>query len=258
MPATDLPLLLDAVRAASPIAEHYFNADPAIWEKSGGAGPVTEADLAIDKQLNTDLRAARPDYGWLSEETDDDPVRQNHDRVFIVDPIDGTRAFIAGQSNFAIAAAVAEQGRITAAVVHMPIKGVTYAAAEGQGATKNGEPMSISNREALSGAKVLASAPVFKPGNWVRMPKIERHFRTSLAYRMCLVAEGRFDAAVAMRRTWEWDMSAGDLIAREAGAICTDSNGKIAEYNSVLGAQDGMVVANPKLHAELISHRLGD
>ena len=257
MPARDLDLLVEAVTAAGSIAEHYFQADPETWEKEGGAGPVTEADLAIDKKLNEELRAARPDYGWLSEETDDDVERLSHERVFIVDPIDGTRAFIAGQVNFAIAAAVADAGEITAAIVHMPVKGVTYAAAKGRGATKNGEPMAVAQRDELVNAKVLASAPVFKPWNWARMPSIRRHFRTSLAYRMCLVAEGRFDAAVAMRRTWEWDMSAGDLIAREAGAICTDSNGEVARYNSPKGAQDGMIVANPKLHAALLSYRIG-
>ena len=97
MPETDLELLLRGVQAAEPFAIKHFKADPKVWNKSGGLGPVSEADLAIDEELNRIFTKARPDYGWLSEETDDDPARLEHDRVFIVDPIDGTRAFISGQ-----------------------------------------------------------------------------------------------------------------------------------------------------------------
>lgn len=258
MPETDLELLLRGVQAAEPFAIKHFKADPKVWNKSGGLGPVSEADLAIDEELNRIFTKARPDYGWLSEETDDDPARLEHDRVFIVDPIDGTRAFISGQENFAIAVAVAEKGRVTASVVHMPAKGVTYAAELGKGATKNGEPIGVSQCKGLNTrCRVLAAAPVFHAGNWAQKPGVERHFRTSLAYRICLVAEGRFDAALAMRRTWEWDIAAGDLIAREAGAMCTNSEGQDLIYNSPSAAQNGMFAANPALHASLMKHRFG-
>ncbi|MEM9210190.1 MAG: 3'(2'),5'-bisphosphate nucleotidase CysQ [Pseudomonadota bacterium] len=254
---TDLELLLEGVRAAEPIAKRYFRADPQIWDKSDGQGPVTEADLAIDRELNSVFTTARPDYGWLSEETDDDPMRLDRDRVFIVDPIDGTRSFIAGHDNFAIAVAVAEKGVVTAAVVHMPIKGVTYAAGMGEGATKNGEPMRVSGRSGTPGARVLASGPTFEAENWKRLPSVERHFRASLAYRICLIAEGRFDATASLRPTWEWDIAAGDLIAREAGARVTDQRGKDPVYNSQTAAQDGLMVANPRLHKELMNHLNG-
>lgn len=257
MPATDLELLLDGVKEAEHHAIKHFKSNPETWEKQGGLGPVTEADLAIDRTLNEIFRSARPDYGWLSEETDDDAARLEHDRVFIVDPIDGTRAFIAGQENFAIAVAVAEKGVVTASVVHMPMKGLTYAAALGKGATKNGKKLTVAERPSVGGARVLAAAPVFSARNWSKHPPIERHFRTSLAYRICLVAEGRFDAAIALRRTWEWDIASGDLIAREAGARCTNSEGEDLIYNSNLGAQNGMFVANPDLHAGLMSYRFG-
>ena len=101
MPASeDLQLLIDAARASGDIARKHFKASPEVWDKAGNAGPVTEADLAIDRMLKTDLLAARATYGWLSEETEDSDARLSHDRVFIIDPIDGTRAFIAGETGF--------------------------------------------------------------------------------------------------------------------------------------------------------------
>ncbi|MEM9715612.1 MAG: 3'(2'),5'-bisphosphate nucleotidase CysQ [Pseudomonadota bacterium] len=257
MQETDLDLLKNAVTAASPIAEKFFKADPTIWDKGDGQGPVTEADLAIDKCLNEILISARPDYGWLSEETDDDPARLEKDTVFIVDPIDGTRAFIAGQVNFAIAIAVAHKGEVTAAVVHMPIKGVTYAAERGYGATKNEKRMAVTNTPHADGARMLASGGTFNADLWQDVPSVERHFRSSLAYRICLVAEGRFDAAAALRPTWEWDMAAGDLIMHEAGGLCTTRTGAIAQYNSKSACQDGLVIANPDLHKQLMIHLNG-
>ena len=233
----------------------FFCQDPECWEKDGDQGPVTEADLAIDKHLNGVLGAARPDYGWLSEEDEDDPARLSKDRVFIIDPIDGTRSFIAGHENFAIALAVAEKGEVTSAVVHMPAKGITYAAARGMGATKNGDPIKPSNCKRANGARVLAAGPQLQTKNWRKgIPPIERHFRSSLAYRMCLVAEGRFDAMLTFRKTWEWDCSAGSLICEEAGARVTDQKGKMHRFNSEAAQMAGVVAAPPKLHQDLLSY----
>ncbi|MEO0344020.1 MAG: 3'(2'),5'-bisphosphate nucleotidase CysQ [Pseudomonadota bacterium] len=254
---SDLELLLDAADAITPIAERYFKSQLEIWDKGGGQGPVTEADLLIDKTLNEILLSARPGYGWLSEETDDDPARLGHDTIFIVDPIDGTRAFISGQVNFACALAVVHKGQVQDAVVHMPVKGITYAASRGFGATKNGKAIKTDGRTDFEGARVLASGRSLDADLWTHRPEIERHFRTSLAYRICLVAEGRFDAAMALHSVWEWDMSAGDLIAEEAGALCTDSFGLQAAYNSPQAAQKGLVVGNPSIHKDLLWHLRG-
>jgi myo-inositol-1(or 4)-monophosphatase len=127
-PATDLALLIEATEAAGRIALSYWRQAPKAWEKAAEAGPVSEADLAVDAALAAGLRAARPDYGWLSEETPDDPARLSRDRVFILDPIDGTRAFLAGEETFSVSLAVATAGLVTAAVVHLPARGETYAA----------------------------------------------------------------------------------------------------------------------------------
>ena len=117
MPEPDLALLRDAAKAAGEIATKHFRKDPEAWDKGAGQGPVTEADIEVDTMLREELTAARPDYGWLSEETADNATRLDRERVFVVDPIDGTRAFMDGKTGFSHALAVVEQGVPVAAVV---------------------------------------------------------------------------------------------------------------------------------------------
>lgn len=245
MPASDIELLTEAARAAGQIARRYWRKHPETWDKPDGSGPVTEADLAINAMLHAELGAARPDYGWLSEETPDDPVRLGRDRSFIVDPIDGTRAFIEGNESFAHSLAVAEAGRITAAVVYLPVKDALYAATAAGPATLNGQPIQASGRTDPAGATVLTSRPTLAPEHWRegRPPPFRQAFRASLAWRLCLVAEGRFDAMLSLRPTWEWDIAAGDLIARRAGARVTDSTGQPIAYNAPAPLSRGIIAA---------------
>jgi myo-inositol-1(or 4)-monophosphatase len=251
----DLQLLLDAGHEAGAIAKLHFKNDPEVWEKGDGQGPVTAADLAINDMLTTKLRAARPDYGWLSEETEDNSDRQAHETIFIVDPIDGTRSFINGHENFSHALAVAHNGFVTAAVVHLPIKNLTYWASLGGGAFRNGERISHSEQSEVLGARVLASGSQFRADLWPGgPPPVERHFRSSLAYRMCLVADGRFDGMVTIRDAWDWDVAAGCLICSEAGAISTTRTGEMPLFNKTRPSQAGMLAASPKLHERLMEH----
>jgi myo-inositol-1(or 4)-monophosphatase len=195
--------LEDAARAAGEIALRHFERGFEVWEKPGGQGPVTAADLEIDRMLRAELLAARPEYGWLSEESLDGAERLAAERVFVVDPIDGTRAFVARERAWGHSLAVSEKGRVTAAVVHLPRLGRTYAAAAGAGATVNGRPIAASARAELDGARVLANAAALDQANWRgRPPRLERHMRPSLAYRLCLAAEGRFDAMLTFRDLW--------------------------------------------------------
>ena len=255
MREADLELLLDAGRESGKIAEHYFQSDPQVWDKGGGQGPVTEADLAIDKMLTKTLRGARSDYGWLSEETEDNTDRQAHDTIFIIDPIDGTRSFMNGHENFSHSLAIAHKGEVTAAVVHLPIKGRTYSAAKGRGAFLNGEPITHSGVTHVQGARVLAAGSQFRADLWPNgVPPVERHFRSSLAYRMCLVGDGRFDGMVTIRNAWDWDIAAGALICAEAGAIATTRTGAAPLFNKPEPFQAGMLAAAPILHARLMEH----
>lgn len=255
MPETDAALLATVVGEAGALALSMADAPGEVVLKPDG-GPVSEADLAVDRLLRERLLSARPDYGWLSEETTDDPTRLERRRVFIVDPIDGTRAFLSGQPTWAISAAVAEAGEVVAAIVHMPALGKTYAARCGGGATRNGRPIAPSGRTSLDSADVLVSANQLVPQFWARgVPPIERHFRPSIAYRLCLVAEGRFDATLTFRPSWEWDVAGGDLIAREAGASVTDADGRPLVYNRPDPRIPGIIAAPAAIHAALLAQR---
>lgn len=252
MPATDLALLIDAARAASEVALGFAGGAAKSWDKPGGLGPVTEADIAVNETLAALLRGARPDYGWLSEETEDTPARLAAERVFIVDPIDGTRGFIEGGRHWAHAIAVAERGAVIAAVVCLPAAGKLYAAAAGQGATLNGRPVRVGARGALAGASVVAAKPSFAPAHWrAAVPEVARAYRPSLAYRLSLVAEGRFDAVLTLRPSWEWDVAAGALILREAGAATSDRRGRALRFNNPVPLVAGVIAANPGLHAQI-------
>lgn len=257
MPETDdTELLLAVVREAGAMALDRAEAPGAVRNKPDGGGPVSEADLAVDALLRQRLLAARPGYGWLSEETEDGAARLRAARVFIVDPIDGTRAFLAGQPTWAISAAIAEAGEVRVGIVHMPALGKTYAARAGAGATRNGRPIGPSNCAELAGADVLANANQMQPEFWPGgVPTVHRHFRPSIAYRLCLVAEGRFDAMLTFRPSWEWDVAAGDLIAREAGAVVTDGHGQAPTYNRPDPRVPGIVAAPAPLHAALLARR---
>ncbi len=253
MPASDLDLLIDAAREAGRIARGYFRRDPGIWHKPGDAGPVTEADLAVNEMLHAELSVARPDYGWLSEETPDDAARLGSSRTFIVDPIDGTRAFIEGDTSFAHSLAVAEGGVVTAAAVYLPMKDALYAASIDGPATLNGEPIRASGRRDADGATLLTAKPNLAPEYWRDgiPPPFARKFRSSLAWRLCLVAEGRYDAMLTLRPTWEWDIAAGDLIARRAGATVTDRLGGTIRYNAADPRAAGVIAAPEALWQSL-------
>ena len=256
-PLTDTALLRDAANAAGEIAMKHFRTDVETFQK-GDDSPVTAADLEINAMLEVRLPAERPDYGWLSEETEDGTARLDADRVFIIDPIDGTRSFIAGEEGFSIAMAVAEHGVVTSAVVHLPARGETFWATLGHGAQKSGQAITASTVEDPAGATVVTARKQMMPENWPGgVPPLTRHFRSSLAWRMCLVAEARFDVMLTFRDAWEWDIAAGSLIATEAGAKVTDGQGGALKFNSPGAKQPGIIAAPHAMHARLLSHRLG-
>jgi len=247
LPEHDLDLLIQAARRAGDVAMGYFRKEFDVWDKPG-EGPVTAADIAVNDLLEDILRSARPDYGWMSEESPVDAAPR--DVSFIVDPIDGTRAFIDGTSAFSHALAVVENGQPVAAVVFLPAQDKLYLASTGAGATLNGAPIRASSRS----RQLLATKKTMVPEHWPGgVPEARRSFRPSLAYRMCLVAEGRFDAMVTFRPAWEWDIVAGTLIAQEAGALVTDAKGADMTFNAGARKQDGCVAAAADVHGELMA-----
>lgn len=255
MPATDLPLLIEAARAAGDVACRYTGNTAKRWDKPDGAGPVTEADLAVNDVLETHLRGARPDYGWLSEETEDTTDRLGRDKVFIIDPIDGTRSFVEGSNTWAHSIAITTGGRPTAAVVYLPLRDRLYAAALGQGATLNGAPLKAAGTGTIEDMTILAARPAMKGDHWHAgtAPPFQRNYRPSLAYRLALVAQGRFDGMLTLRPSWEWDIAAGSLIVSEAGGGVSDRTGAALRFNNADPRLDGVVAGGAAAHAALIA-----
>lgn len=252
MPAHDLALLTEAARAAGEVAMRYWRNAPKSWDKSD-ASPVTEADLACNDLIQGILRRARPSYGWLSEETPDDTARLDTEYQFIIDPIDGTRAFIAGEKHFSHSLAVAQNGQITAAVVYLPALDKLYTATNTGPALRDGQPIQCSQKSLADGANILTSKHSLDPEHWrATPPDFQRSFRASLAYRLCLVADGSFDGMITFQDAWEWDIAAGSLIASQAGARVTDKRGQTLQFNAPGAQSAGTFACAPLLHADLI------
>lgn len=253
--ADDLELITTTAREAGLLATRLREVGLETAYKAGDS-PVTNADLATDALIKDRLMTARPDYGWLSEETPDDPARRAGKRLFVVDPIDGTRAFIKGRPWWAVSIAVIGNGRPTAGVVYAPDLDELFRATAGEGATLNGKTIHASDRDIVEGCGMVGDARMFAHPAWpMPWPDMRIEARNSTAYRMCVVASGAFDATLALVPKFDWDLAAADLIAREAGAYVGDHLGRPFVYNGVKPAQPSLVCAAPRL-APLILERV--
>jgi len=251
-PADDLALLREVVLEAGALAMTYFRADPKTWTKTAG-DPVTEADIAVDTLLRERLTGARPGYGWLSEETEDTTERLACRHVWIVDPIDGTRAFIEGRPEFTVAAAMVEDGRPKAGVVFNPATDEFYDALAGAGAWLNGAPIAVTRRTGFDGAKLLASSRMVRRAiDKLTTAPVTFDAVNSIAYRLALVAAGRFDATFSLAAKSDWDIAAADLILTEAGGMLSDVAGQPFVYNSRRARLPSILGAGPAMHAALV------
>ena len=227
-PAAELVLLREAAREAGAIAMRFFGANPQVWMKEG-ASPVSEADYAADTFLRETLLAARPGYGWLSEETADDRARLSARRTFVVDPIDGTRGFLQGLDTWCVSIAVVEGGRSIAGVLECPAKGETYFALPGTGAFLNDSPIAVARpqpRMKIAGPKAMVD---LLPQGWHQRLTRTAHI-PSLAYRLAMVASGVLDATFVKPNAHDWDIAAADLILREAGGELVGEDGLSPSY----------------------------
>ena len=241
---------------AGEIASAYFRpgarTSASVESKEGGS-PVTEADHRVDAFLKQQLSEALPQAGWLSEETADTEERLTRDLVFIVDPIDGTRAFVHGDPRWAVAIALVERGRPVLGIVHMPARGESFSATLGGGAWRNGEPIRASARQEVAGGLIAGPRSTLEA-----LARNGLQFNTepripSLAYRLARVAEGTLDAGIASTNACDWDIAAADLIIHEAGGLLTDLHGSTPQYNRRETRHDMLGASARQLHNAVIA-----
>lgn len=227
-PADDLALIEGAAKEAGRIALGFFNRNPEVWMK-GGTSPVSEADYAVDRYLRETLTGARPHYGWLSEETTDGPERLAARRTFVVDPIDGTRAFLDGRSTWCVSIAIVEAGRPVAGVLDCPATSEVFAAAVSAGATRNGERIGVASPR--DPALIAGPKPMIDAALGLLTRRVERvSYIPSLAYRIAMVADGRLDATFIRHSARDWDMAAAEMVLTEAGGRLCEPTGRPPAY----------------------------
>jgi len=232
--ADDLALMLEASRLAADIAMSHFRKDPEVWYKNEGRSPVSEADIAIDELLKKVLLAARPGYGWLSEEAEDTEHRLAHRRVFIIDPIDGTRAYVGGRPDWCVSVGLVEDGRPVAGVLAAPARGEIWHAHSGGGAFLNDVRLTAAEPDTQN-AQLRIAVPdlvgkVMKPGAEASLDKVAGG--PSLALRVAAVAQGELDGVFIRPQASEWDLAAADTMLAETGHILVDRTGACMAYNA--------------------------
>jgi myo-inositol-1(or 4)-monophosphatase len=250
------PVVRHAAREAGAIALRFFHSglktSARIWSKAGGS-PVTEADVAVDTFLKVKLSEALPQASWLSEETADDPTRIGRELVWIVDPIDGTRAFLSGSHDWSVSIALLAQDRPVLGVVYAPAHNTLYEARRGEGALRDGEPIETSPADRLpdvsvAGPKGLLDDLERRIGPFKRPARIP-----SLALRLVRVAEGSIDAGLVSSNARDWDIAAADLILEEAGGVLTSLDNVPPAYNRIDPVHGELVAAPRRLHPQIIA-----
>lgn len=259
--ASDLALLEEAAREAGALARNLL-AKPLQIESKGAAGPVTNVDFAVDALLAAKLRSARPDYGWLSEESEDIPdERIGKTRVFMLDPIDGTSAMIERVPQFTICIGIVENQRALAGAVYNPMTDEMFLGAIGNGATLNGKPMRASTRTVLEGASMISQKRLISSRKWpLAWPDMHIEQPQSIAYRLALTACGRADAALILGAKHEWDIAAGAALVEAAGGRVSDPWGEPLRFNQREPRGPGAIASGAALHPLLIerTHHIAD
>ncbi len=255
-PAAAAAHLASCVREAGQLALSMFRTPVKQWNKAGSS-PVSDADIAVDRLLRERLTVAFPSVAWLSEESADDAARLTARYVWIVDPIDGTRAFLADLPDWTVSAALIENGRPTTACLFAPVTEEFFLASANCGATCNGTAISVAPGASLAQARVAGPRSLMsrlssvEPGLTV-VPRIR-----SLALRFARVAQGTIDAAIAGPDSHDWDLAAADLLVHEAGGALTRVGGGTVLYNRP-DPRHGTLLAAGRERLAVLNEHLGD
>jgi myo-inositol-1(or 4)-monophosphatase len=244
--------LAAAVREAGELALSMFGKPIKTWTKGPTQSPVSEADIAADNLLRERLSAVGPDIAWLSEESADDPARLRAKRVWVVDPIDGTRAYIAGLSDWAVSAALIEGRRPVAACLYAPALGEFFMARAGTGATLNGAPIAVTKGADLQNLRIAGPKNLLERLTPLLPPFTTVPRARSLALRLARLAQGAYDVAFAGGNSHDWDLAAADLLVHEAGGALTPLTGGNVAYNQPVPRHGMLVAAGRDRHAALI------
>jgi myo-inositol-1(or 4)-monophosphatase len=249
----DVALLKETVREAGALALSLFRTELKNWTK-GASSPVSEADIAVNDLIAGRLRSATPDHGWLSEESADDDARLGKHLVWIVDPIDGTRGYLAGREDWCVSVALVEDTRPVLAAVFAPASDELFFAARGRGALLNGVPIKATSGTTLDFSRIAGPKPLVQrlsrsSGEISLHPRIG-----SLALRLCRVAQGTLDAAFAGGQSRDWDLAAANLIVQEANGNMTALSGDTILYNRREVTHGVLVAAGRDRHASIVEH----
>ena len=251
--ARDAALLTEAVREAGTLAKSLFRTELKNWIK-GKSSPVSEADIAVNDLLEARLRGASPGYGWLSEESADDETRLGKKYTWIVDPIDGTRSYLAGNNDWCVSAALVEDSSPVLGAVFAPASDEFFFAARGQGARLNDISVQASAGDDLDFSRMAGPKPLVQRLS-PSFAEISLHPRIgSLALRLCRVAHGGLDAAFAGGQSRDWDLAAANLIVQEANGKMTALSGDAILYNRRDVVHGVLVAAGRDRHARIVGH----
>lgn len=251
--AHDADLLTRTVREAGALARTMYRTDIKQWTK-GASSPVSEADIAVDELIRQRLQAATPDYGWLSEESVDDRIRLDRQRVWIVDPIDGTRAYLGGRQDWSVSVALVERGRPKLAAVYAPATDEFFFAAEGGGATLNGQAIVATAGDAFDIDRMAGPHFLLNRVRGTSSPELRNYKIGSLALRISRVAQGALDAAFVGGNSRDWDLAAADLLLSEAGGRLTNLRGEVLTYNRVEVTHETLIAAGLTRNVRLVQH----
>ncbi|MBW2493969.1 MAG: 3'(2'),5'-bisphosphate nucleotidase CysQ [Deltaproteobacteria bacterium] len=252
----ELSIALEAAREGGAILRRHYEQGTESWEKSAD-NPVTLADLEADKAIASCIGAAFPEDAILSEETIREDSRLEKSRVWIVDPMDGTKEFTRRIPEFAVSVALTEDGEPVVGAIHNPATDVTVWATRGGGTFRDDRRVSVSSCEQLSDAVVIASRTEISRNQFAPYAGWFQELRPvgSIAWKLACVAcgEGHLNISVAPKN--EWDVCAGDLLVREAGGIYVDFEGETRRYNQADTLIDKGMAAGPRALLEQFFRR---